>query len=122
MASEIIYTAAQTVTKVSLLLQYRRIFRGKWTRLACLVLYIFVVAWCVISIVLNSLACLPMALLNPALEDTCLGSLLIWSLTSSISIVTNFAVVAVPIPATWTLQLPRKMRIVLTVLFGLGFS
>lgn len=109
------------MTKVSLLLQYRRIFRGKWTRLACLLLYIFVVAWCIITIVLNSLACLPMALLNTSLLDTCLDSLLVWSLTSAVSIVTNFAVVVVPIPATWSLQLPRKMRILLTILFGLGF-
>lgn len=121
LASEIIYNAAQAMTKVSLLLQYRRIFRGNRTRLACLMLYVFVVVWCIISIVLNSLACLPIAVLNPSLKDTCLGSLLIWSLTSAVSIVTNFAVVVVPIPATWALQLPTKMRVVLTILFGLGF-
>lgn len=110
------------MTKVSLLLQYRRIFRGlRGTRFACLLLYIFVVAWAVVSIVLNSLACLPMGLLDAGLLDTCLDSLLVWSLTSAVSIVTNFAVVVVPIPATWSLQLPRKMRALLTILFGLGF-
>lgn len=62
-----------------------------------------------------------MAILNPRLENTCLKSLLVWSLSSAVSIVTNFAVVAVPIPATWALQLHQKQRIVLTVLFGFGF-
>lgn len=66
-------------------------------------------------------ACTPTAILNPRLQDTCLESLLIWSLTSAVNIITNFAVVAVPIPATWALQLHRRQRIVLTVLFGLGF-
>lgn len=120
LASEILHNAAQAVIKVSLLLQYRRIFRGKWTRLASLVLYIFVVLWCIVSIVLNSLACMPLAVLSPMLGDTCLSSLMVWTLTSAINIVTTFAVVVVPIPATWALQLPRKMRLILTILFGLG--
>ncbi|CAN8097293.1 unnamed protein product [Discula destructiva] len=121
LASEIIYNAAQAMTKVSLLLQYRRIFRGKRTRLVSLWLMVFVCVWSVISIILDAFACTPMAILNPRLKETCLKSLLVWSLTSSVNIVTNFAVVAVPIPATWALQLRQKQRIVLTLLFGFGF-
>ncbi|KAJ4391708.1 hypothetical protein N0V93_005328 [Gnomoniopsis smithogilvyi] len=121
LASEIIYNAAQAMTKISLLLQYRRIFRGMRTRLVSLWLMVFVTVWCVISIVLDAFACTPMAILNPHLEGTCLKSLLVWSLTSAVNIVTNFAVVAVPIPATWALQLHQKQRIILTLLFGFGF-
>lgn len=50
-----IYNAAQAMTKVSLLLQYRRIFRGARTRLVCLLLIIFVSAWCMVSIVMDAL-------------------------------------------------------------------
>lgn len=75
LASEIIYNAAQAMTKISLLLQYRRIFRGKRTRLVSLWLMIFVSTWCVISIVLDAFACTPMAIINPHLEGTCLKSL-----------------------------------------------
>lgn len=63
------------MTKISLLLQYRRIFRGKRTRFVSLWLMIFVSTWCVISIILNAFACTPMAILNPKLKDTCLASL-----------------------------------------------
>lgn len=62
-----------------------------------------------------------MAIINPHLEGTCLKSLLVWTLSSAVNIVTNFAVVAVPIPATWILQLHQKQRIILTILFGFGF-
>lgn len=75
LASEIIYNAAQAMTKISLLLQYRRIFRGMRTRLVSLWLMILVSAWCVASIVLDSFACTPMAILNPHLEGNCLKSL-----------------------------------------------
>lgn len=109
------------MTKVSLLLQYRRIFRGFRTRLACLCLMLFVGAWCTVAIVLDALACTPMAILNPSLKDTCLASLLVWTLTSAVNIVTNFAVVVVPIPATWALRLHTRQRVALTVLFGFGF-
>lgn len=75
LASEIIYNAASATTKVSLLLQYRRIFRGKRTRLVSLWLIVFISVWCALSIVLDALACTPMAILNPRLKGTCLQSL-----------------------------------------------
>lgn len=70
------------MTKISLLLQYRRIFRGKRTRLVSLCLMFFVCAWCIVSIVLDSFACTPMAILNPKLQFTCVKSLLVLSYPS----------------------------------------
>lgn len=54
-------------------------------------------------------------------DSTAMLDSLVWSLTSGVNVVLNFAVVVVPIPATWALQLHRKQRIILTLLFGLGF-
>ncbi|KAJ0114185.1 hypothetical protein J7T55_008020 [Diaporthe amygdali] len=101
LANEVMFNVAKTVAKVSLLLQYRRIFRGTRTAAVCRWLMIFVPIWCIVTIFLVSFA--------------------FWLLTSSVSLVTDFAVVIAPIPATWALQLDKKQRTVLVVLFGVGF-
>lgn len=121
LANEIMFNVSKTVAKISLLLQYRRIFRGTLTASVCRWLMAFVPVWCIVTIFLVSFACTPMAQLNTNLTDICLPSLTVWLLTSSISLVTDFAVVVLPIPATWALQLDKRQRIVLIVLFGVGF-
>lgn len=120
LVAEVVYNAALAMSKVSLLLQYRRIFRGKHTKAVCFWLLILVPTWCLVSIILDSFSCTPVAILSPGLGKRCLKSLLVWTLTPAISIVTDFAVVLVPIPATWALQLHMRLRMLLTVLFGFG--
>lgn len=121
LANELMFNVSKTVAKISLLLQYRRIFRGTHTAALCRWLMAFVPVWCIVSIFLVSFACTPMAQLNTNLEGICLPSLTVWLLTTSVSLATDFAVVILPIPATWALQLDRRQRTVLIVLFGVGF-
>ena len=37
------------------------------------------------------------------------------------TVLTDFLVILLPIPKIWTLQMPRRNKIVLTVLIGFGF-
>lgn len=121
LGAEIVYNLSQTVTKLSLLLQYRRIFTGKWTKAATTWFMVFLIVWGIITEILVGLACVPVALFIPSRADECIEASIVWYLTSAVNIVTDFLVLIVPIPATWALQLRRRQRLMLTCLFGLGF-
>nr|RBQ87300.1 hypothetical protein FVER53263_13876 [Fusarium verticillioides] len=44
----------------------------------------------------------------------------IWLISGIVHIVTDFAIIVMPLPIVWKLQLPRSQKIYLTGIFGLG--
>jgi hypothetical protein len=117
----VIYNLSQILTKVSFLLQYRRIFQDKWTRGTCLVLLVFLSIWGVVQEILVGLGCVPVSIFVPSRRNVCIDSLVVWFLTSIMNIVTDFIVFIVPMPAIKQLQLRRKQKFLVASLFGLGF-
>ncbi|KAK5654027.1 hypothetical protein OQA88_7704 [Cercophora sp. LCS_1] len=121
-AAMTIYNLAQIVTKMSFLLQYRRIFQeGGYTRQVCLVLIVFLALWGITQEVLVGFACIPVSLFIPSQVAVCIDSLTVWYLTSIMNIVTDFIVFTVPLPAIRSLHLPRRQKILVTSIFCLGF-
>lgn len=62
-----------------------------------------------------------MSQLFPSMASTCIDSLTIWYIAAGINITTDFIVFALPIPLINSLQLPRRQKILLIMVFGLGF-
>ncbi len=120
-AGEVIYNLAQIVTKCSILLQYRRIFRDNLTRQVSLYLMLFLIVWGIVQEVLVGMACIPIAILYPSQQAICINSLMVWYLTSIMNIVTDFMVFMVPMPAIKSLQLRMKQKLLVTGIFCLGF-
>ncbi|KAK1752765.1 hypothetical protein QBC47DRAFT_389229 [Echria macrotheca] len=117
-----IYNLAQIVTKMSFLLQYRRIFQeGGYTRQVCKWLLIFLAAWGITQEVLVCFACVPISLFLPSQAAVCVDSLTIYYLTSIMNIVTDFFVFVVPLPAIRALQLPTRQKWLVMSIFCLGF-
>jgi len=119
-AGMVIYNLSQIVTKISFLLQYRRIFEGR-TRVVSLILLIFLAAWGVTQEVLVGMSCIPVAIFIPSQADKCIDALTVWYLTSIMNIVTDFMVFATPMPAVRKLRLKRKKKLMVLSIFGLGF-
>ena len=119
-AGMVLYNLSQILTKISFLLQYRRIFSGR-TRLVCLGLIGFLAVWGVIQEVLVGMSCVPVAVFVPSRADRCVNALVVWYLTSIMNIVTDFAVFTTPMPAIRGLALRRKQKILVASIFGLGF-
>jgi hypothetical protein len=117
----LIYNLSQIVTKISFLLQYRRIFAENRTRAVCFWLMLFLIAWGVTQSILLGFVCVPVSIIYPKMADKCIQSLIVWYLTSIMNIVTDFIVFLVPMPAIRSLQLRRKQKILVTGIFCLGF-
>lgn len=120
--SVVTYNVAICIVKISILLQYRRIFFSKGVQRLSLILLIFESCWATTLSVLLPLVCTPVAAFwDRSVEGTCLNQLTIWYVMASVNLVTDFIIFSMPLPVIRNLQLPRKQRIMLTGVFCLGF-
>lgn len=62
-----------------------------------------------------------MSILYPSMAHKCFDSLTIWYIAAGINITTDFIVFLLPIPLISTLQLPIRQKVLLYMVFGLGF-
>ncbi|KAJ4388062.1 hypothetical protein N0V93_008667 [Gnomoniopsis smithogilvyi] len=115
-----LYIWSLCFVKLSLLLQYRRIFPAPWLQRVSLIIMIFACTWNVVQSILVSFACVPMSIIHPVLASKCLDSLTIWYIAAGINIVTDFIVWLLPIPLIQSLQLPLRQKGLLLMVFGLG--
>jgi hypothetical protein len=102
-------------------MQYLRVFPTHrmrvicWAMIAILAIY---GTWAVISAFLN---CVPVAKFwNDSLPGFCLSKPGLWFSNASMHITTDFAILMIPIPALMAIDLPRKQKIALMVMFALG--
>ncbi|PYH96172.1 integral membrane protein [Aspergillus ellipticus CBS 707.79] len=115
------YNAALLLAKASILMQYFRVFPTRrmrricWTMIGMLATY---GSWAVLSAFLN---CIPVAKFwNPTIDGYCLSMEGLWFSNASMHIATDIAILLIPIPAMWGLELPRKQKMALVSIFALG--
>ena len=115
---QILYIAAVGLQKLSLLLFYLRVFVQPWIR-----------RWCKAFMVLLALGEMAMAVHPPficgfysksAVRMKCVDLHISAITLASWSVVTDIAVLMLPIPALMTLQVSRKRRIGLITVFLIG--
>ncbi|KAK3933873.1 hypothetical protein QBC46DRAFT_462889 [Diplogelasinospora grovesii] len=85
-------------------------------------LLVFVMVWAVMQSVLLSLSCIPAALTFPGMADKCLDTLPVWYFSSSMNIVTDFVIFALPLPCVLSMTLCKPQKVLFISLFCLGFS
>ncbi|KAL1848500.1 hypothetical protein Daus18300_013601 [Diaporthe australafricana] len=121
-SSVVVYNVATCVVKISILLQYRRIFTGKVMQKLTMATLIFEGAWAITLSILLPLVCHPVAnFWDPTVEGSCLNQLAIWYVMASINLVSDFVIFSMPLPVIKNLQLPKKQKIMLMGVFCLGF-
>ena len=109
------------LVKISILLQYRRIFSGVIMQRVTTFGIGLISAWAVMISFLLTLICVPVAAFwDPTVEGRCLSSLLVWYIMASFNLTTDVSLFIMPLPVIRSLQLPKRQKYILTAIFGLG--
>ncbi|KAJ5199292.1 hypothetical protein N7472_004496 [Penicillium cf. griseofulvum] len=115
------YNAAVLCAKASILMQYWRVFPTHRMRVVCWIMITILGiygTWAVISAFLN---CIPVAKFwDPTMEGFCLDKTKLWFSNAGMHISTDIAILVIPIPALMAVDLPRRQKIALMIMFGLG--
>ncbi|EAQ86279.1 hypothetical protein CHGG_07532 [Chaetomium globosum CBS 148.51] len=116
-----VYNVAVCLTKISILLQYKRIFSNTILKKIIVVGLCFLTCWAVTLSFLLPMVCMPVAAFwDPNVKGFCLDNATIWYVMAGVNVVTDFAVFTMPIPVISSLQLPRKQKAMLLIVFTLG--
>ncbi|KKK15951.1 hypothetical protein ARAM_002791 [Aspergillus rambellii] len=115
------YNAALLCAKASILMQYFRVFPSRGMRHTCWIMIGILAtygSWAVVSAFLN---CVPVAKFwNPSIPGYCLSQKGLWFSNACMHIATDLAILIIPIPALSALELPRRQRVALISILGLG--
>ncbi|KAF2496759.1 hypothetical protein BU16DRAFT_341033 [Lophium mytilinum] len=110
----ILYVWATTLPKVSLLLLYHRLTPDKTFRLAIYVLLFIILAFTLSHTIIVAAGCSPL----DSSKSGCLNTLSFAA--GVINIICYGFVMILPLPLVWSLQLPRRQKIGLGLLFAGG--
>ncbi|KAJ5647334.1 hypothetical protein N7490_003706 [Penicillium lividum] len=115
------YNAAVLCAKASILMQYFRVFPTRRMRIVCWIMITVLATygtWAVISAFLN---CIPVAKFwDDSIPGFCLSKPGLWFSNASMHITTDIAILIIPIPALIAIEIPRRQKAALMILFGLG--
>ncbi|RMZ72795.1 integral membrane [Pyrenophora seminiperda CCB06] len=122
--SIIFYNISLCATKVSILLQYRRIFTVPEMRIPLALLMAFIVTWGLISLLLTTFTCVPVyaywdVLAKPTAR--CIKNNSLWYMNASFNIVTDICVAFLPVRVIWNLQLARRQKVALIGVLTIGW-
>ncbi|KAL7957798.1 putative PTH11-typeG-protein-coupled receptor [Trichoderma compactum] len=107
---------------ISLLLMYYRIFQVPYFKKMAWAVGGFVMAWVVCITFLFIFICVPVQKLwYPDLPGYCINQVGTWIVNASSTIFTDLAILILPMPQIWNLQLRTTGKMGLTFAFGLGF-
>jgi hypothetical protein len=119
--SILFYNISLCFTKISIILQYMRVFIGPRIRRACWVLLAIVVAYFIQAIITAIWTCVPIdgfwSLNKPA---RCISKEFLWFFNASFNIFTDILIITLPMPALSSLRLPLKQKIGIIMIFALG--
>ncbi|PGH07999.1 hypothetical protein GX51_01439 [Blastomyces parvus] len=120
-ASVPVYNASLFCTKASICLQYHRIFPGSRIRLACYAAIAFLTLYGLWVVIGAFLTCIPVKRFwDDTVEGNCMNRDAFWLSTAIVHIVTDIILLAMPMPILIRLNLPKRQRIALVLVFALG--
>lgn len=121
-----IYAPIIFLIKLSILLQFLRIFAP--TREGNMFIFVGAHVWIWINLIMYSVlefsaifACNPREKAwMPWLEGRCLDVDAIWKATGLFNCLSDFAVLALPLPSVWSLQIPARKKLLMLAVFATG--
>lgn len=122
--AQIVYGIAMMLTQNVFLFQYRKIFVGRWQRLINNAMIMVVTLFGLSSIVVFSLQCTPtQEIWDPFYqgEFRCINYSVFWTFAASLNTLTALVVWILPLPVIRSLNLPKRQKYWLMVVFLLGF-
>ncbi|TIC96196.1 hypothetical protein CH35J_008947 [Colletotrichum higginsianum] len=122
-ASSIVYIPAAYFTKVTLLLFEARVFEVHERTSRGIRIFIVILLICYIPLqTIKVIICLPIsAFWDPKTPNpTCLNQRKVFIADLSLAIITDFAILALPIPLLWGLRMPLRKKLKILTLLGAG--
>ncbi|KAK1757886.1 hypothetical protein QBC47DRAFT_166668 [Echria macrotheca] len=119
------YNMSLVFTRISILLLYKRIFTYNWAKRAIQIVLVLVIALGIWFIASVCTTCVPLEAfwdwtLLMTSQVYCQPPNLWWG-NAALHIASDLVIVALPMPALSKLNLPRKQKIALVLVFGMGF-
>ncbi|KAF7555316.1 hypothetical protein G7046_g6587 [Stylonectria norvegica] len=122
LVAEILYVWNLVWTKLSLLLMFYRIFHFPYFKRWAYCIGAFVIAWVICITFLFIFICVPVQKLwYSDLPGHCINQVGTWIANAASTIVSDLAILLLPLPSVWKLQLRKAEKIAITVAFCLGF-
>ncbi|KAK8042983.1 hypothetical protein PG994_013466 [Apiospora phragmitis] len=119
--TEITYVPAIGFTKICLLCFFLRVFPSRRFRHACFGTIAFVVAFSIATFITTIFSCAPVDFVYLGWagdrEGTCINVNTFWFSQATINITTDLWIMALPIPQIFKLDLERKKKIFLCIMF-----
>lgn len=117
----IFFNLSTGLTKASILVQYLRVFKTFKFRIAC---------WCIVavlgiyttwSVFGNIFTCIPVeAFWKDNVPGKCMNLYAMWFTNAGMNIAIDIAIIVLPLPVLSKLQLPRRQKQALIVVFAFG--
>jgi hypothetical protein len=116
------YCAALLFLKLTFLFQYYRVLAVQKMRNVYIASIIVVGGWALSQLLVGIFICSPInGFWDSSVQSTCIPNIPQWYINAAGNIITDVLVFALPLPAIWSLQLARPSKIMLLVIFSLGF-
>lgn len=111
-------------TKICLLCFFLRVFPSRRFRHACFATIAFVVAFTLATVVVTIFSCAPVEFFYLGwagdTKGTCININAFWFTQATINITTDLWIMALPIPQIFKLDLERRKKIFLCLMFCVG--
>ncbi|KAJ6045521.1 uncharacterized protein N7446_012385 [Penicillium canescens] len=121
MSFECVYCMTVGIVKISILLMYARIFPTRGFRIAAIILGSIVIGWVVAIICVSVFQCTPIAKAwNPTLSGTCINLKGSFIGNAVPNILTDIAILALPVHVVWGLHATVTHRLSVIAVFLLG--
>ncbi|KAF3932596.1 hypothetical protein ABW20_dc0108421 [Dactylellina cionopaga] len=119
------YLASVMLTKASIILRYQRMFPPEVThvRMISRIIVFFFFAVFTVSGILMINTCHPVpSLWSPESPGRCINVKILYICNIAGNFLVDFAIYLLPMPYLWKLNLPKRQKLNLIIIFGLGFS
>lgn len=118
----VIYSFAIPLPKLVILLFYMRIFPNSRIKFAIYSVAIFVIAWCPAVLLVNIFQCNPIKFYwNKSIKGgTCIDILAYWRYSSVPIILSDIAILVIPLPMIWRLQMTTRRKLAVSGVFLTG--
>ncbi|KAH6642519.1 hypothetical protein C7974DRAFT_302569, partial [Boeremia exigua] len=122
--SIIAYNMSLTATKISILLQYYRIFTIRELRVPVYVALAIVGSWGVVLLFTSIFSCVPVeAYWNVLIKGSskCVDQMALWYVNASANMITDLMVAVIPVRGIWSLQIPKRQKLALLAILTIGW-
>ncbi|KAH8660685.1 hypothetical protein BGZ60DRAFT_517451 [Tricladium varicosporioides] len=115
------YTMSLTLTKLSIVLQYLRVFVEPRIRQACWATIWLILLYGFQATFVSAFNCYPVSgFWDFSIKSKCISKEFLWFFNASFNIFTDIVIIGLPMPVVSNLQIPAKQKVLIMAIFALG--